>query len=149
VVSPLLVSDQDREYTIGLLRDHCVSGRLTAEEFEERVGEAWTARYATDLRRALRWLPVELPPPGRRGSATAALILTGLGWCVLLFTLGFGSPLALPLFVAGWVAGRRARRSSPGGGSSGAAAAEALAITGALACLLFIAGFAAIVAGLT
>jgi hypothetical protein len=146
-VSPLLVSDQDREYTIGLLRDHCVSGRLTAEEFEGRVGEACAARYSTDLWRALRWLPVELPPPRRRGSATAALILTGLGWCVLLFTLGFGSPLALPLFIVGWVAGREARRSSPGGGSSGASAAEALGITGTLACLLFIAGCAAIVAG--
>ena len=144
-MSTLLVSDQDREYTIGLLRDHCVSGRLTPDEFEERVGEAWAARYSDDLWRALRWLPVELPRPRRRGSATAGLILSGFGWCVLVFTLGFGSPIALPLFIAGWVAGREARRSSPAGGLSGAAAAEALAITGALACLLFIAGCAAIV----
>ena len=64
----------------------------------------------------------------------------------MLFTFGFGSPLALPFFVAGWAAGREARRSSPGRGSGAAAAGEALGIMGALASILFIAGCAAIVA---
>ena len=145
-MSALLVSDRDRDYTVGLLRDHWLTGRLTAEEFEERVAEACAARYSTDLWRALRWLPVELPPPPRWGSGGAALILSGLGWCAMLFTLGFGSPLALPLFIAGWVAGREVRRSAPGGASGTASAAEALGIIGALASLLFIGGCAAIVA---
>jgi Domain of unknown function (DUF1707) len=142
-VSTLLVSDRDREYTVGLLREHWLTGRLTVEEFEQRVGEASAARYSTDLWRALRWLPVELPPPPKRGSGTAAIILSVLGWCAMFFTLGFGSPIALPLFVAGWVAGREARRSGPGGGGSGAAVAgEVLGITGAFASLAFIAGCA-------
>jgi hypothetical protein len=145
-VSALLVSDQDRDYTVGLLRDHWLTGRLTADEFEQRVGEACAARYSTDLWHALRWLPVELPPPPRRGSGAAGLILSGIGWCVLLLSFGFGSPLALPLFVAGWIAAREARRSS-GGASGAVAAAEALGIIGALASLLFIAGCAAVVAG--
>jgi len=145
-VSALLVSDQDRDYTVGLLRAHWLTGRLTADEFEQRVGEACAARYSTDLWHALRSLPVALPPARKRGSSAVALILSGLGWCAMIFTLGFGSPIALPLFIAGWVAGREARRSSPGGASGAAAAAQALAITGALASLLFIAGCAAIVA---
>ena len=111
-MSAVLVSDHDREYTVGLLRGHWLTGRLTADEFEERVSEAWAARYSTDLWRALRWLPVD-PPARRRGSGAAALILSGLGSCIMFFTLGFGFPLALPLFVAGWAAGREARRAAP------------------------------------
>ena len=145
-MSALLVSDRDREYTVGLLRDHWVTGRLTAEEFEQRVGEACAARDSADLWRALRRLPVELPSPPRRGSATVAIILSALGWCAMFFTLGFGSPIALPLFVAGWATGREARRSAPAGGSGSATVGEVLGITGVLASLLFIAGCAAIVA---
>jgi hypothetical protein len=145
-VSALLVSDQDREYTVGLLRQHWLTGRLTAEEFEQRVDEACAARFATDLRASLRWLPVEPPGSSRRGSGTAAAILSALGWCAMLFTLGFASPLALPLFVAGWLAGRSARRSVPGGGPPAAVAGEVLGIVGVLACLLFIGGCAAILA---
>lgn len=146
-MSALLASDQDRDYTVGLLRDHWLTGRLTADEFEQRVAEACAARYSSDLWHALRWLPVDLPPPPRRGSGGAALILSGLGWCAMLLTLGFGSPLALPLFIAGWVAGREARRSSPGGTSGTASAAEVFGIIGSLASLVFIGGCAAIVAG--
>jgi hypothetical protein len=142
-VSALLVSDRDREYTVGLLRQHWLTGRLTEDEFEERVGEACAARYSTDLWQALRWLPVELPPAPKRGSGTVAIVLSVLGWCAMFFTLGFGSPIALPLFVAGWVSGREARRA-PGGSRTGTAG-EVLGITGALASVLFIAGCAAIV----
>jgi hypothetical protein len=144
-VSALLISDQDREYTVGLLRAHWLTGRLTAEEFEERVTEACAARFSSDLWHALRWLPVEQAPARSRGSGAAALILSGIGWCVMLFTIGFGSPLALPLFIAGWLSGRRARRSAPRG-SGMASVGEALGIAGTIACLLFVAGCAAIVA---
>jgi Domain of unknown function (DUF1707) len=141
-VSALLVSDQDREYTVGLLRSHWLTGRLTADEFEERVGEAWAARYSTDLWRALRWLPADPPARGRGGAP--ALILSGLGSCIMLFTLGFGFVLALPLFVAGWAAGREARRSTPAGYTGMARAGELLGMAGTLGCLLFVAGCAAI-----
>jgi hypothetical protein len=144
-VSALLVSDQDREYTVGLLRSHWLTGRITAEEFEQRVGEAWAARYAADLWQALRWLPVPQAPAARRGSGAVALILSGIGSCIMLFTFGFGFPLALPLFIAGWAAGRGERRSRPGGGSAAATAGEALGIIGTIGCLLIIAGLAAIV----
>jgi DUF1707 SHOCT-like domain len=144
-VSALLVSDQDREYTVGLLRSHWLTGRLTAEEFEERVGEAWAARYAADLWLALRSLPVQQQPVPRRGGGAAALILSGIACCIMFFTFGFGFPLALPLFIAGWASGREARRAAPGVCSGAAVAGEALGIAGTLTCLLFVAGCAAIV----
>jgi hypothetical protein len=142
-MSALLVSDQDREYTVGLLRSHWLTGRLTADEFEERVSEAWSARYSTDLWRALRWLPVD-PPARPRGRAAAALALSGVGACIMFFTLGLGFIVALPLFVAGWIAGREARRSAPVGSTGAARAGELLGMAGTLGCLLFVAGCAAI-----
>jgi hypothetical protein len=147
-VSALLVSDHDREYTVGLLRSHWLTGRLTAEEFEERVGEAWAARYSTDLWRALRWLPNERPRGRRSASGAAALTLSGFACSIMLFSFGFGFPLALPLFIAGWAAGHEARRSSAGRATGAARAGEALGIIGTigclLLCLLFVAGFVAI-----
>jgi hypothetical protein len=143
-VSALLVSDRDRENTVDLLRGHWLTGRLTAEEFEARVGEAWAARYSTELWRALRWLPVEQPRAPRRGSGAAALILSGIACCIMLLSFGFGFPLALPLFIAGWAAGREARRSSAGGASGAAAVGEAIGIMGTIGCLLIVAGLVAL-----
>ena len=72
-VSALLVSDSEREYTVGLLRGHWLSGRLTADEFEQRVGEACRARFASDLWQALRALPVDAPPRGTRAAGEEPL----------------------------------------------------------------------------
>ena len=105
-------------------------------------GEAWAARYSEDLWRAVRWLPVATPPIEKRGSGAAALILSGLGFCVMFFTLGLAFALALPLFAAGWLAGREARRLSPGGAPSAAIAGELLGVMGTVVCLLYVAGCA-------
>jgi len=53
-------SDADRQRVIDLLRTHTADGRLTLEEFEERVGEALAARTQADLAHVLRELPVPL-----------------------------------------------------------------------------------------
>jgi len=47
--SSLRVADGDREQLIGELRDHMLAGRLTAEEFEERVGRAYKATTRAEL----------------------------------------------------------------------------------------------------
>jgi hypothetical protein len=44
-----LVGDADRERSIEWLRDHMLAGRLTAEEFEERVDAVQRARTRGDL----------------------------------------------------------------------------------------------------
>jgi Domain of unknown function (DUF1707)/Cell wall-active antibiotics response 4TMS YvqF len=54
---PILASDAERERSIALLRDAVSDGRLTLEEFSDRVGRAQLAR--TD--RELAALTVDLP----------------------------------------------------------------------------------------
>jgi uncharacterized protein DUF1707 len=52
-----LVADSDRELTVDDLRGHLIAGRLTAEEFEERVSVAQRARTRADLDAATIHLP--------------------------------------------------------------------------------------------
>ena len=52
-----LVGDADREVTLEELRGHLLSGRLTDEEFEERVDNAQKARTRADLDAATIHLP--------------------------------------------------------------------------------------------
>jgi Domain of unknown function (DUF1707) len=56
-VPDLLVSDAERERVADDLRGHYQAGRLTLEEFQQRLDEAHAARTATQLKSALRQLP--------------------------------------------------------------------------------------------
>jgi hypothetical protein len=56
-----LVADADREHVIDELREHMLAGRLTAAEFEERLGAAHRARTRADLDAARIGLPLGLP----------------------------------------------------------------------------------------
>jgi Domain of unknown function (DUF1707)/2TM domain len=63
----LRASDADRERFVETLRRHHVEGRLTAEELEERTGQAYAARTLGDLDALATDLPplqVPAPPPG-------------------------------------------------------------------------------------
>jgi hypothetical protein len=51
-------SDADRERTVALLREHAVDGRLTLEEFTERMERAYLARTDDELEELARDLPV-------------------------------------------------------------------------------------------
>jgi uncharacterized protein DUF1707/cell wall-active antibiotic response 4TMS protein YvqF len=53
----LRASDADRERTARLLRDHAVEGRLTLEEFSDRVSAAYLARTNDELEELARDLP--------------------------------------------------------------------------------------------
>jgi Domain of unknown function (DUF1707) len=53
----LLVSDADRTRVARELRAHYESGRLTLEEFQERLDEAHAARTESQLEHVLRQLP--------------------------------------------------------------------------------------------
>lgn len=55
--SPVLASDAEREREIAVLRDAVAEGRLTLEEFSERVGRAQAARTAGELAVLVRDLP--------------------------------------------------------------------------------------------
>jgi Domain of unknown function (DUF1707)/2TM domain len=60
----LRVGDAERGQTIDQLADHHAAGRLTLQEFEDRMASAWTARTAADLAVLVRDLPAPAPPRG-------------------------------------------------------------------------------------
>jgi len=68
------VSDAEREQAVAVLRDHLMAGRLTLDEFSERVEAALGARFGADLARVQQDLP-PTPAPSRRAPTrfTAAL----------------------------------------------------------------------------
>jgi DUF1707 SHOCT-like domain len=66
---PILASDAERECSIALLRDAVGEGRLTLEEFSERVGLAQAARTDQELAHLARDLP---GAPGAASPLTAA-----------------------------------------------------------------------------
>lgn len=53
----LRASDADRERTVHQLRQHLADGRLTIEEFTERIDAAYAARTLEELARTRRELP--------------------------------------------------------------------------------------------
>ncbi len=68
--SPCDLLDADRERTATLLREHHAEGRLTAEEFHERLDAAYAARTLGDLDALVMDLPAidlyRLPAAGLR-----------------------------------------------------------------------------------
>jgi hypothetical protein len=57
-VSDLRISDAERERAANDLREHYAAGRLTEDEFDERVQAAYAARTAGELRALLSDLPL-------------------------------------------------------------------------------------------
>ena len=51
------ISDDDREQVVVMLREHLLAGRLTLEEFCERVEAALRARVGAELARVNEDLP--------------------------------------------------------------------------------------------
>jgi hypothetical protein len=72
----LLVTDADRARVAGELRGHFETGRLTLEEFQQRLDEAHAARTESQLRHALRQLPsAKLPTVRPRDTRWRSLAL--------------------------------------------------------------------------
>jgi hypothetical protein len=62
-------SDADRERIVEQLRQHTADGRLTMDEFEQRMAGAYAAKTYGELAELTRDLPVDL---GRRGASSGA-----------------------------------------------------------------------------
>jgi hypothetical protein len=74
----LRASDADRERTIALLRDHAAEGRLTLEEFTERMTAAYSARTNDELQELARDLPAaHVMVASRRRPTRVVLALLG------------------------------------------------------------------------
>jgi hypothetical protein len=74
-------SDADRERTVALLRDHAAEGRLTLEEFTDRVGSAYLARTMDELEGLTRDLPSGGAQirPGRRRTRVVFSLFGSIG----------------------------------------------------------------------
>jgi hypothetical protein len=62
----MLVADSDRAAAAEEVRKHYDSGRLTLDEFENRLAEVHAARTRGDLEHAFRQLPRSEPPVSLR-----------------------------------------------------------------------------------
>jgi Domain of unknown function (DUF1707) len=128
------VGDTEREATVTELREHFASGRLTQEEFNERVDEAFAAKTRGDLKSVMRDLPSVRPPvptaassgsgsrsgydSGFHGSrphmGVLGAVMSVLLPLVILFSildfgfgLGGGRPIAVVIFLAALAMVRR------------------------------------------
>lgn len=97
----LRVSDADRQVVIDDLQRHTADGRLTLDEFEERVDEVLRARTGAELRVVTRDLPSTAPPQRSAGlgiplrpllvvCAVALLLVTGAWWLLIPAFFLFG-----------------------------------------------------------
>jgi hypothetical protein len=74
----LRASDADRERTVVLLREHAAQGRLTLEEFTDRMSTAYLARTGEELTELLSDLPSgQAPAVSRRRPTRFLLALFG------------------------------------------------------------------------
>ena len=93
--TPILVSDAERERSIALLRLAVGEGRLTLEEFSERVGHAYAARTDQELASLAQDLPgnaAAISHTGRRLRRAPGVLLASDPQRTLV--------AAAPLFVA-------------------------------------------------
>jgi uncharacterized protein DUF1707/cell wall-active antibiotic response 4TMS protein YvqF len=77
----LRASDAERERTVALLRRHSVDGRLTLEEFSERIGRAYEAKTREELEELTRDLPAEsaaVPAPRRKRTRWVVSVMGGV-----------------------------------------------------------------------
>lgn len=91
----LLVSDADRSRVSGELRTHYESGRLTLDEFQERLDETHSARTEAQLERVLRQLPTKRPTVNPRDTR----------WRSLAFQYGLVNLIAVCAWVFGGAEG--------------------------------------------
>ncbi len=89
------IGDAERERVRELLSRHAADGRISLDEFSDRLGEVYAARTAAELEGALRELPplpagTLPPPPGQRSAQRArvrAAVVGYLAFVVLMLTI--------------------------------------------------------------
>jgi hypothetical protein len=64
-------SDADRERVVEILRQHSAEGRITSEEFDERMDAAYTAKTMGALAELTTDLPVDLAEHARQQAELA------------------------------------------------------------------------------
>lgn len=115
----LRASDRDREAVSSILQREHVAGRLTADEFQERLDRCLRAKTYRELDELIADFPYDEPaPPRRRSFRPAPFMLVPVALVALVaFSGGRIGWLAVPLFffiVRPLVWHPRARRAAWG-----------------------------------
>lgn len=74
----MLIGDADRDAAAAELREHYAAGRLTLEELNERLEQAFAARTKADLNAVMRDLPSAAGPAA--GMPSGRIGWQGRGW---------------------------------------------------------------------
>ena len=106
--------DADRAKTVEKLGRHLGEGRLTVEEFDERVARAHAAVHLDELPPLLADLPPDPPPPAARpvgpppwAPSVAFVVLVALVLSSSVVMLVHGIPPVLPVLLLFVVARHR------------------------------------------
>ena len=80
------IADTDRDRVVALLRLHCTEGRITLDEFSDRVGDVYAARTSVELDEVVRDLPVPWSEPApATGTTSVATGRRAVKWLVAVF----------------------------------------------------------------
>lgn len=88
-------SDDDRQRVIDLLQRHTTAGRLTLDEFSQRVGDVYSARTMGDLAALTGDLPAEATQPSGQDA-----IVEGRRELLVLFAVAGAALVLLFLLMA-------------------------------------------------
>jgi hypothetical protein len=79
------IADTDRDRVVALLRLHCTEGRITLDEFSDRVGDVYAARTSVELDEVVRDLPVPWSDPAAAGAGDEPRRRRAVKWLVAVF----------------------------------------------------------------
>ena len=100
---PVRIGDAERDRAVADLGDHFAAGRLTREEFDDRVDQAMAARFDNDLQPLFVDLPRAEPMPAQPAGPPSTL---RAGWPLLLWWLPLllvGAVVVAVLLSAPWL----------------------------------------------
>lgn len=87
------IADTDRDRVVAVLRSHCTEGRITLDEFSDRVGDVYNARTAGELDAVVADLPMpwsdDASTPSEaegRGTAELRRRARSVRWLVAIFS---------------------------------------------------------------
>jgi hypothetical protein len=87
---PVRIGDAERDRAIASLGDHFAAGRLTAEEFDQRMDHALKARFNEDLEPLFADLPQTVEPdvePNSNRRSDLHLAWSAMLWLAPLFVM--------------------------------------------------------------
>lgn len=82
------IDDRDRDRAVAFLRHHCADGRITLDEFSDRVGQVFAATTSTEIELVTSDLPAlaRTATGGIAAPATTGRVRSAARWTVSIFS---------------------------------------------------------------